>query len=281
MNPLSINFYVCDGATDLTAFTRIAARVGASAVGLTVRAIDELDIRSIKRLLSEYQLKVSSLNSAGYFLFQESEQRLRQRELNDRLIDAASALGAGTLVVIPGGLGHGMYSPETGRAIVREELAALANRAREAKVTLGIEPIHPVGLLTKGCINTIAQAIELSREYPNVGLTVDFFHSWWDPDFRKVFSTNGELVQLVQICNVITMQHREQFSREVLDCGLMDTQEVLRDIIAMGYKGYVEFEMFPEHLCGRSVENVLEGVGTQYRTMMQAIAKAGRRAENR
>ena len=42
------------------------------------------------------------------------------------------------------------------------------------------------------------------------------------------------------------------------------TEEALADIATKGYRGYFEFEMFPEQLRGRSAAAVISAVGKQY-----------------
>ena len=103
-----------------------------------------------------------------------------------------------------------------------------------------------------------------TRRNAGLGLTVDFFHSWWDPDFAGVFSGSLDLVRLVQICNVVTLGDAERFHREDLESGLMDVREALADIATRGYRGYFEFEMLPEQLRGRSAAAVISAVGKQY-----------------
>jgi sugar phosphate isomerase/epimerase len=272
MNPLSINFYIGDGSIGLENFLKISAMAGAKAVGLTVRTVNEMDVKGIKALLAAYDLKVSSLNSAGYFLYSDRRKRAEQEDLNARLVAAAGELAADTLVVITGGLNHGTAGVAMARTTIEKAIGNLAQRAAGNGIALGIEPIHPLGVLQKGCINTINQAVALARKYDNVGLTIDFFHSWWDPDFSGVFTDNLGLVRLVQICNVVAPGDLERFHRDDLQSGLIDMRKALQEISLTGYSGYFEFEMFPEHLRGRSVDAVISAVGKQYAEMTQAPA---------
>jgi sugar phosphate isomerase/epimerase len=245
----------------------MSAMAGAKAVGLTVRAVKEMDVESIKTLLVAYGLKVSSLNSAGYFFYSDRRKRAEQEDLNARLIAAAGELAADTLVVITGGLNHGTAGIAKARATIESAIGSLAQRAARDGIALGIEPIHPLGVLQKGCINTISQAASLARKHDNVGLTIDFFHSWWDPDFCSVFTDDLGPVRLVQICNVVAPTDPERFHRDDLQSGLIDIRKALQGISVSGYRGYFEFEMFPEHLRGRSVDAVISAVGKQYAEM--------------
>lgn len=270
MNPLSINFYVCPETIRLPEFVELAARAGAQAVGLTVRAIEEMDLRSIRALLASHHLKVSSLNSAGYFLFADPDRANTQSELNTRLIAAAAELEAQTLVVITGGIAHGNWQPAEARIRVRDGLIRLADQAAKENIFLGLEPIHPLGILEKGCVNSIGDALAIARNHAHVGLTLDFFHSWWDAQFGAVFEHALDKVRLVQYCNVAAPGDPADFQRELPASGLIDVAAAIRILRARGYRGYLEFEMFPPHLRGRSVADVIATVGTHYAEMTRA-----------
>jgi sugar phosphate isomerase/epimerase len=271
VNPLSFNYYVCPDSVSLAHFVPLAAAAGAKAVGLTVRAIRENEPQAIKRLLHSHGLKVSSLNSAGYFLFSDAAKKKEQEELNARLIAAAAELGAETLMVIAGGLSHGSWRMDEARGRIEEGVAGLAEQARRAEVQLAVEPIHPLGVLEKGCVNTIRQGLALARPYANVGLTLDFFHSWWDPDFLDF--PEREKLKLVQICNVSAPDRPEEFHREVLENGFIDVAAAMRRLRDAGYKGYFEFEMFPPNLRGRKVESIIAAVGRQYEWLAKSENK--------
>ncbi len=269
MNPLSINFYVCPETVRLPQFADLAARAGAQAVGLTVRALAEMDVPATRALLQSHGLKVSSLNSAGYFLFGDASRARAQEELNTRLIAQAAELKAETLVVITGGLSHGSWPLAEARARVEEGLLRLADQAARANVHLGLEPIHPLGILQKGCVNSLADGIQLAGKHVQVGLTLDFFHTWWDTRFTGVFDTALRKIRLVQFCNVAAPDNPAEFVRDLPATGLLDVTGALLDMRARGYRGYFEFEMFPEHLRGRSVAETLRAVGAFHAALGQ------------
>jgi sugar phosphate isomerase/epimerase len=261
MNPLSINFYLCPPDIGLARFCDLAARAGARAVGLTVRALEEMPLAQIRALLESHGLEVSSLNSAGYFLHGDAALAREQAARNERLIGAAAELGAQTLVVITGGIAHGALSLREARARVAEDLIHLADRAAREQVVLGLEPIHPAGILDKACVNTIGDALALANRHAQIGLTVDFFHTWWDAKFAEVFVEAPAKTRLVQFSNVVALAHPADFQRELPGAGLIDVAGALQGIRASGYGGHFEFEMFPAHLRGRSVEAVIEAAG--------------------
>ena len=275
MNPLSINFYVCPPDLGLTQFCDLAERAGAQAVGLTLRALDEMPVPAIRALLSRHGLAVSSLNSAGYFLYEDATLAREQAARNARLIAAAAELEAQTLVVIAGGVAHGTLALREARARVAEGIGELARAAARHGVNLGLEMIHPLGVLQKGCINTIASALALAREHDNLGLTLDFFHSWWDPDLYTLIETAVHKIRLVQFCNVAAPDDPAHFVREEAGHGLIDVAAILGEIRAAGFRGHFEFEMFPEHLRGRPAESMIEAAGRFHARLSGIAGKSG------
>ena len=52
-----------------------------------------------------------------------------------------------------------------------------------AGVVLAIEPMHPMYAADRGVISTVGQALDVAEQFPaaTVGVVVDTFHVWWDP----------------------------------------------------------------------------------------------------
>lgn len=267
MNPLSINAYICPQDMPVEALFPMAVAAGASAVGLTARAVDDISLDRLRSLLDEHGLAVSSLNSAGYFLYDDAAAIGQQRARNQRLIELAAQLQAHTLVVITGGLAHGTGSLDQARARIAQGLAELAEQAAAAGVHLGLEPIHPAGVLNKGCVNSLHQALALIDPLPQAGLTLDLYHSWWDADLAGLAARAGDKLRLVQFSNVVALRDPADFQREEPFSGLLDVPSMLRALALDGYPGYFEFELFADHLRGRSPAHVIDQVAAFYRSI--------------
>lgn len=264
MSRFAVNHYICPEATPFGDFLELARAVGAGAVGLTVRAVDEIGVARLKTMLDDTGLAVSSLNSAGYFTWADPDRAADQHRRNRDLIEAAAALGAGVLCVITGGKGDGSMALETARARIAEGLAGLADLAQGYNVRLGVEPIHPADIMRKGCVNSIADALALTSDLPNVGVILDLYHSWWDPGLRTAFERHLSRVALVQICNVYDPGPGLPPDRETLASGEIDVAGLLRFAEARGYAGWYEFELFAHHLRGRLVEDVLRNAAASF-----------------
>ncbi|MDJ0947888.1 MAG: sugar phosphate isomerase/epimerase family protein [Alphaproteobacteria bacterium] len=266
MPRFAVNHYICPAGYSVEAFLTAARAVGAGAVGLTVRAVDEVGVPDLKTMLAEAGLTVSSLNSAGYFTATDPEERAAQDRRNRALVQAAAALDAGVLCVITGGKAQGEGSLDAARARIAEQLAALAALARREGVRLGLEPIHPAEMLHKGCINTIGDALRLVEGLDGVDLIVDLYHSWWDPDLKALLAREMSHVALIQICNVRARAAGLPLERDTLGSGEIDVGALVRLAAAQGYSGWYEFELFAHHLKGRRVEDVLGDAAATFGT---------------
>lgn len=250
MNRFSVNHYICPPDMTVPDFLDAAVAAGAGGVGVSARAIAEAGADALRAMLDERGLAASSVNSAGYFAAKDGAP---VDDYDRRMVEAAAALDAGALCVIAGGRGA-ERSIAAAQARVRDGLEALAEVARPAGVRLGVEPIHPVDLMTKGCVNSIADALALIDGIDGVGLILDVNHSWWDPALPRICRDRGDLVALVQLCNVIEPEPSRP-RREFLSCGLVDLAALVAGFEADGYAGFYEFEIFPPDLRGRPVED--------------------------
>jgi len=148
MTQLAANQYICPDGYGVGRFLDEVAGLGFRQVALNYTALDEMPVAALRRELAARDLTVTSLNSAGRFTWADQGSRRRQHDLNRSLIDAAAELAAGALCVITGGMAE---QPDiaTARARIADGLAGLDAEAAAAGVRLGLEPIHPVGILTK------------------------------------------------------------------------------------------------------------------------------------
>ena len=112
----------------------------------------------------------------------------RQKNLEDnyRAVDEAAALHADSLVLVVGG-GAEVGLAEA-RKMVADGVAALVPYARQHGVKLGLEPLHPMYAAERSVLVTIGQALELASAFApqEVGLVLDVFHIWWDPQVLRL-----------------------------------------------------------------------------------------------
>ena len=234
---LAANQYVCPDGYGVERFLEEAATAGFRQVALTRAALAEMTPARLRQAVERRDLSVTTLNSAGYFTWENPEQRKAQDTENRTLVAAAAELRAKALCVITGGAAE-QPDLSTARHRIAEGLAELDALAAREGVHLGLEPIHPKDVATKGCMNTIAQARAMVAPLACTGLIIDLFHSWWDPDLGSIASDAG--VHVLQVCNVT----RDIRRSPALDRGMLDVRRAIEDFCGVGFNGPIEFEIF-------------------------------------
>lgn len=199
---LAVSHYVCAPDVAFDRFAGVVSELGFAGVGLTERALGECSCEALRRVLRRNALFASSVNSAGYFLHADGADQERQARRNAWLLDRASDVEAHAVNVIVGGLGPSRARPADARRRAREQLFEFSRVAEARGVRLVVEPVHPVGLWSKGCFNTLAQVLSLVRDLPGIGLNIDLFHSWWDPDIDAALADPHVPLDLFQICGI-------------------------------------------------------------------------------
>ncbi|WP_295851041.1 sugar phosphate isomerase/epimerase family protein [Tardiphaga sp.] len=273
MTGLSINHYLAPAGYSLTAFLDEAAAAGASGVGLTERSFAEIPVATLKPMLRERGLSVTSVNSAGFFLWGNPERARQQRSINTSLIQNAAELAADTVVLIGGGLHD--FGPEDditslsrARSTFESELPAIIDEAERHGVRLGVEPMHPIRIFTKATLNTLAQTAALCDRHPKLGVVLDLFHCWWDPDLEPMLERLATRLTLVQLCGVVQPRQPELLPKRcLLREGVADVGGMLEMLHRFGYAKSFEFELFAHDLDGRTVSDTMRAVVNDFATL--------------
>nr|BFF22130.1 hypothetical protein GCM10025732_00950 [Glycomyces mayteni] len=111
---------------------------------------------------------------------------------NKQAIDEAAEVGAPTLVLVSGGIPDG-GTIDTAREGVKDALDQLAPYALAQGVTLAIEPLHPMFASDRCVVATLAEALDLAAPFAPeaVGVVVDTYHLWWDPQVWQGIARAG------------------------------------------------------------------------------------------
>lgn len=276
MTGISINHYLAPPGYPLQSFLDEAASAGATGIGITERALSETTLPALKAMLRERGLGVTSVNSAGFFLWADPDRAKLQRAVNTRLLEAAAELAADTLVVIGGGL-HDMGAEDKGgdlsraRSVFEAELPALIAAAGKYGVRLGVEPMHPLRIFTKGTLNTLAQAAQLCDRLPGLGVVLDLFHTWWDPDLEPMLARLSDRLTLVQLSGVMQPRHPNALPKRcLLKQGAADVGRVLQVLKQCGYHGRFEFELFAEDLDGQKAADVMTAAAAEFASLCRS-----------
>lgn len=244
-----------------------AAAAGLGGVGLWREPVQEMGVGKAAALVADSGLAVTSLCRGGFFTVPDGDARVRALDDNRRAIDEAAALNAEVLVLVAGGLPDASRDLAGARARVVDALAELAPHAAAADVKLGIEPLHPMFCSDRCVVSTLDQAVDLAEQFPAdvVGVVVDAYHVWWDPNIMPAIARAGSRIYSWQVCDWVTpLPAGVLMGRGVMGDGCIDLRLLDDAVRTAGYRGLVEVEIFNSELDERAGADVLELVLAGY-----------------
>jgi sugar phosphate isomerase/epimerase len=266
---LSINTATVKQERSLVAVVEALAAAGISGIAPWREQVQATGIGESARIIADHGLTVSGLIRAGVFTAGGRDGLATVLDDNRRAVDEAAGIGARCLVLIGGGLMPGSRDLADARALVAEGIAALLPHARAAGVKLAIEPLHPMYAADRACLNTIAQANDLCDALgPGLGIAVDVYHVWWDPDLaREIARAGRERILAFHVCDWLVPTTDLLLDRGMMGDGVIDIRGIRGLVEATGYDGPVEVEIFSErNWWRRPVAEVLETCIARYRT---------------
>ncbi|WP_258724472.1 sugar phosphate isomerase/epimerase family protein [Cellulomonas sp. NS3] len=278
-------------AWDLREAVDGAARAGLPAVGLWRDRVQEVGAPLAAKIVADAGLRVSSLCRGGFLTASDDAGIAAALEDNRAAVVEAATLGTRELVFVVGGLpaasapgGPALpYRGTTGatpaaapgtssgapartpdgsdpardlvatRARVADRIADLVPFAAEHDVRIVLEPLHPIFAADRAVISTLGQALDLAAPFPaeTVGVVVDTYHVWWDPDLERQIARAGAEGRLAgyQVCDwVLPLAADALLSRGHVGDGYVDFATITRWVAAAGYTGDVEVEIFRQEI---------------------------------
>jgi sugar phosphate isomerase/epimerase len=219
-------------------------------------------LQATAQRLASHGLALSGYCRGGMFTYTDAAARQAVRDDNRRALDEACTLGAPCLVLVVGGLPGALSGQAAHRDIagareqVTEGIAALLDDARQRRMPLAIEPLHPMYAAERACINTLEQALDVcdaldAQRTGALGVAVDVYHVWWDPKLqaqieRAAPATPGQRSRLLalHVCDWLTPTTDMLNDRGMMGDGVIDIPRIRGWVEAQGYAGYSEVEIF-------------------------------------
>jgi sugar phosphate isomerase/epimerase len=216
-------------------------------------------------------MKVTGYCRGGLFPAADAAGRQAAIDDNKRMIDEAAAIGADCIILIGGGLPRGSRDLAAARQMFADGMAAILPAARAANVPLAIEPLHPMYAADRGCISLLSEALDLCDALGDgVGVAVDAYHLWWDPNLATHLKRAGARILAHHICDWLVPTRHLLTDRGMMGDGVIDFPAIRRMIEAAGYRGIQEVEIFSEDWWARPGDEVLATVMERFRTVCQA-----------
>jgi sugar phosphate isomerase/epimerase len=188
-------------------------------------------------------VRVSSLCRGGFFPAPDGPAR-RERDADNRAaVDEAASLGTGVLVLVCGPAPDGDLA--AARQQVLEGIETLAPYAAEHGVRLGIEPLHPMMIAERSVVVTLAQALDLAERFDSehVGVVVDAYHVWWDPDLERQLERSAGRIAGYHVSDWLVPTPDVLAGRGIMGDGVIDLPHIRRLVEGAGYAGPIEVEV--------------------------------------
>lgn len=258
---LSINL-----ATVRPQYTMAQAVDACLAQGITAIApwrdqVQTTGLKEAASIVRTNNMRVTGLCRGGMFPATDKAGLAAAIDDNKRAIDEAAAIQADCLVLVVGGLPKGSRNLPAAREMVADGLAAILPYARENRMPLAIEPLHPMYAADRACINTLEQALDVCDLLGDgVGVAIDMYHVWWDPKLYAQIARAGASGRIFahHICDWLVPTRDLLLDRGMMGDGIIDLRAIRVAMEKAGYRGPQEVEIFSsENWWKRPGEEVL------------------------
>ena len=277
---LSLNTATVRKQGDLLQIIDACARHGIRAIDPWRDQVAAVGLDRAVRAVRDAGLELSGYCRGGMFT-SDAAHRLEVRDDNRRAVDEAAALGAPCIVLVAGGLPQ--YSRPGSAASrdiaqarnqVDDALAEMLVYARDANMALAIEPLHPAYAADRACVNTTKQALDIcdrldSQRSGALGVALDVYHIWWDPELLPQIARAGEDRLLAfHVCDWLVPTSDILNDRGMMGDGVIDIKSVRSAVEAQGFDGYSEIEIFSNHWWEKPIDEVVQTCISRHRSVV-------------
>lgn len=242
------------------------AAAGIPHITIWRNVLQDLELPDAVRMVQDHGLEVTSLCRGGFFPSVEPDKRARAIDDNKRAIDEAAALGAPLVVLVCGA--DPRQSLARSRGQIEEGIATLLPHAEANGVRLAIEPLHPMYAGDRSAVNTLGQANTMAEAFSSdwVGVAVDVYHLWWDPDLEAEIRRCGREGNLLafHVCDWKTPTSDFLLDRGLMGEGCIPLKTIRRWVEEAGFTGPNEVEIFSSIYWQQDQEDYLRRIIESY-----------------
>ncbi|MFJ3959208.1 sugar phosphate isomerase/epimerase family protein [Arthrobacter sp. NPDC090010] len=252
-------------------------RAGIPAVGPWRDRVAEAGLENAARMIRDAGLRVSSLCRGGFLTAADAEGQAAALEDNRQAVLEAVALSTTELFLVVGGLAPGEKDVLAARQRVADRLAELVPFAADHGVRLVLEPLHPMYAADRALISTLGQALDLAAPYSTeaVGVAVDTFHVWWDPELKAQIARAGREGRIAsyQVCDFnLPIAADALLSRGMMGDGVIDFATIGGWVRDAGYTGDIEVEIFNQEIWDADGDEVIATMKERYAELVLPYA---------
>jgi sugar phosphate isomerase/epimerase len=237
----------------LPAIIEACVRKGIRAISPWRDQVQAAGLAKVSQLVRAHGLELSGYCRGGMFPAADAAGLQAARDDNRRAVDEAAELRAPCLVLVVGGLPGALQGKAAHKDIalartqVRDGIAELLDYAKQARMPLAIEPLHPMYAADRACVNTVDQALDMAGQLgEGVGVAIDVYHVWWDPNLSAAIARAGSEGRIYahHICDWLVPTTDMLLDRGMMGDGVIDLTGIRAMIEDAGYHGPQEVEIF-------------------------------------
>ena len=102
-----------------------------------------------------------------------------------------------------------------------------------------------------------------------VGVALDVYHIWWDPELMAQIARAGrDRLLAFHVCDWLVPTKDILNDRGMMGDGVIDIKSVRAAVEAQGFAGYSEIEIFSNDWWGRPLDEVLQTCIERHRTVV-------------
>jgi len=241
------------------------------AIGLWRDAVAGLGLAKTAATVRAAGLHVSSLCRGGFFTHSDQQARAAAAADNRAAVLEAAELGADALILVSGGLAPGSRDLALARRMIADGIADLVPFAQSAGVLLGIEPLHPMFCADRCAISRLGEAVDLALRFPAdaVGVVIDTYHVWWDPQLGADVERAAGRIASYQLGDwTLPLPADTLLGRGHLGDGVIDFRSITASVLAAGYTGYAEVEIFNQEIWDAPGDDTAAAVRSRFAELL-------------
>ena len=244
------------------------SKAGIHGISIWRHLLEGISTSDVRHVLNDHGLNVVSLVRGGFFASVNASERKSAIEENLKAIGEAGSIGAPLLVLVCGA------DPGQPQSVSRDQImqgiTEILPHAEKAGIKLAIEPLHPMYAADRSAIGTMKQANDMAEAIGSdlLGVAVDVFHLWWDPDLQAEIIRCGILGKLFafHICDWKPTMTDMMNDRGIMGEGCIDLKQVRVWMAEAGFNSYLEVEVFSEKYWAMDQLQYLELIKQAYLT---------------
>jgi sugar phosphate isomerase/epimerase len=227
------------GSLSLAGELALANRLGVTAIGLLPAKVATIGWDPAASALAEHSMRVSSMFGGTFFDLTAPDTWATSRAELAVVLEQAVGLDAPCVYVVPGRAGVLPWEQllEHFCAAIEPSVAL----ASDLGVRLAFEPCAQIRT-DISFVNALVDAIDVA-ELTGLGIVVDFAACWMQRGLAQLFVDAGEHLALVQVSD-FAIGSLVSPDRRVPGDGDLPLHELLEQVLAAGYRGPFELEIF-------------------------------------